>query len=198
MITFQGRIEALCIGPENILGKERRDTVMFELDGVADDRHRGTIRDTWDAGDKQPPGIRRRNERLWSAVSLEELSQISSDMGLISTLTPDTLGANITFSGIPDLSRLPKGTTITLPSGAVLIVEEYNPPCRDMGESIAAQYQTEGGTAPSAAQFLKAAQLSRGVVGVVDVAGEANVADMVDVKLYEPPKILIHPALADA
>ncbi|MEM9289678.1 MAG: MOSC domain-containing protein [Pseudomonadota bacterium] len=195
MITYQGRIEALCLGPEDILGKQPRQSLYFALDGIADDRHAGFERDTWDEGDKQPAGIRRRNERLWSAVSTEELAQMTEDMGLASPLTASALGANIEISGVPEFSRLTKGSILALPSGAELIVEEYNPPCRHMGESIAEAFKAQNGTTPTAAGFLKAAQLTRGIVGVVDVAGEIQVGDAVKVTLYQPPKILMHSAL---
>ena len=35
--------------------------------------------------------------------------------------------------GIPEFSLLPKGTKLLFPSGAVLLVEGYNPPCAEMG-----------------------------------------------------------------
>lgn len=194
MVSYQGRVEAVCVGRGDVLRKEPRETLTFELDGIVGDRHRGFERDSWDAGDKQPPGVRRRNERHFSAISPEELEQISSDMDLSETLSPATLGANLCISGIPQLSRLPKGTILKFPSGAELVVVEYNPPCSDMGQSIAEHYETRAGAAPALAAFLKAAQLSRGVVGVVDVGGEVRVGDRVDVKLYQHPKILARSA----
>ena len=62
-------------------------------------------------------------------------------MELAEDLTARILGANLCFNGIPELSQLPKGSKLTFPSGATLIVEEYNPPCHDMSEEIyLAQY----------------------------------------------------------
>lgn len=190
MTTYKGRVEAVCVGRDDALRKEPRETLTFELDGIAGDRHRGFERDSWDAGDKQPAGVRRRNERHFSAIAVDELEQISADMSLQDTLSAATLGANLCISGVPQLSRLPKGTLLKFPSGAELVVVEYNPPCQDMGKSIAEKHVMKSGGNPAPAAFLKAAQLSRGIVGIVDVAGAVTVGDDVTVKLYQHPKIL--------
>ncbi|MGI9263253.1 MAG: MOSC domain-containing protein, partial [Woeseiaceae bacterium] len=97
------------------------------------------------------------------------------------------LGANICLSGVPELSRLPKGTILRFPSGAELVVEEYNPPCRDMSKKIAGLYTMHSGESPSLTAFSKAAKLSRGVVGVVEVPGPISAGDEVLVVIYEAP-----------
>ncbi|MCP5093151.1 MAG: molybdenum cofactor sulfurase, partial [Gammaproteobacteria bacterium] len=101
-----------------------------------------------------------------------------------------TLGANLCLQGIRELSRLPKGTLLTFPSGAVLQVEEYNPPCRDMGKRLAAKPTTGSGEPLSSTAFSKAAKPTRGVVGVVEVAGTINAGDEVTIELYETPSWL--------
>ena len=143
-------------------------------------------RSTWD-GDKQPKGTTRRNERQWSAVSAEELAAIQEELDLDSALTATCLGANLCLQGVPGLSRLPKGTLFKFPSGAELMVEEYNPPCHDMGKKLAANYKTRSGAQLSTTAFSKAAKLTRGVVGVVEVAGQINAGDQVQVDRYETP-----------
>ncbi|MEM6682068.1 MAG: MOSC domain-containing protein [Pseudomonadota bacterium] len=197
MITFTGRIEALCIGQEGTLGKEAVAALMFVTDGIEADRHAGFTRDTWDKGDKQPPGIIRRNERQWSAVSSEELEQISQDMRLTERLTAADVGANLEISGVPHFSCLTKGSLLALEDGGTLVVEEYNPPCQEMGERLAARYARADGKPLKAGDFLRAAKRSRGVVGVVDVAGDARVGDPVTITLYAPPEAMRHPALVE-
>lgn len=180
------RVVSVHAGSNEDLSKEEHATIQVELDGVVGDRHRSHERTTW-SGDKQPEGTTRRNERQWSAVSTEELAEIQNTMDLSEPLTAASLGANICLSGIRDLSRLPRGTVLKFPSGAELMVEEYNPPCHDMGKQLASKHTTRSGETLSSTAFSKAAKLTRGVVGVVEVSGVISAGDEVTVELYEPP-----------
>ena len=172
------------------LGKEEHPSIQVELNGIIGDRHRSYIRGTW-RGDKQPEGSIRRNERQWSAVSIEELTEIQQKMGIKELLTAASLGANLCFQGLPKLSQLPKGTLLKFPSGAELMVEEYNPPCHDMGKKLASIHNTTSGKPLATTAFSKAAKLTRGVVGIVEVAGEINAGDEVTIVIYETPSYLI-------
>lgn len=125
-------------GSNDDLSKEEQQTIQVELDGIVGDRHRSHVRETW-PGDKQPEGTKRRNERQWSAVS----------------------------------------------------VEEYNPPCHDMGKQLADKYTTRSGGELASTAFPKAAKLTRGLVGVVEVAGTISAGDEVTVELYETPSWLV-------
>ena len=178
-------------GANKDMSKQEHPSIQIELEGIGDDGHKSYERTTWEGGDKQPEGTVRRNERQWSAVSLEELAEISTEMDLTEHLTATCLGANLCFSGISQLSRLPKGTVLKFPSGATLSVEEYNPPCRYMGEKVAELYTTNSGQALSSTAFSKAAKLTRGIVGVVEVAGAISAGDEVIVEVYETPAWLV-------
>ncbi len=186
MNTLTARVESVHAGTNDDLSKEAHPSIQVELDGIVGDRHRSGQRETWQ-GDKQPKGTVRRNERQWSAVSVEELAEISRALDLRDELTATCLGANLCLSGVRQLSRLPKGTILKFPSGAELVVEEYNPPCQDMGRKIADLYTKRSGQTLSATEFSKAAKLSRGVVGVVDVPGAIKPGDEVVVVIYEAP-----------
>ncbi|MEX0706702.1 MAG: hypothetical protein WD078_01965 [Woeseia sp.] len=159
------------------------------MDGIIGDRHRAFERRTF-THDKQPEGTTRRNERQWSAVSVEELAEIAAAMGLREPLKASDLGANLCLYGVRQLSRLPKGTTLEFPSGAILLIEEYNPPCLDLGTRLSGKYETLSGKPLSPTAFSKAAKLTRGVVGVVEVAGVILVGDEVIVRPYAPPRWL--------
>lgn len=180
------RVESVHAGSNDDLSKEAHPTIQVELDGIVGDRHRSNERKAWQ-GDKQPKGTVRRNERQWSAVSVEELAEIKEAMELGDELTATCLGANLCLAGVPELSRLPKGTLLKFPSGAELAVEEYNPPCQGMSRKIANLYTMRSGESPSATAFSKAAKLTRGVVGVVDVSGPISAGDEVVVEIYETP-----------
>jgi len=184
------RVLSVHAGSNDDLSKEERATIDVELDGVVGDRHQSYARTTW-AGDKQPEGTVRRNERQWSAVSVEELAAIQDAMDFRESLTASHLGANLCFEGIEELSRLPKGTLLKFPSGAELVVENYNPPCHDMGKRLASVYTTRSGEPLSSTAFSRAAKLTRGVVGVVEVAGTINAGDEVTVELFETPAWLV-------
>jgi MOSC domain-containing protein YiiM len=161
---------------------------MAEIGGFAGDKHGGPSRTTWE-GERQPAGTVRRNERQWSGVSVEELEVITERLGLTEPLSPETLGANLCIEGIPEFSLLPKGTLLVFPSGAELLVEEYNPPCSDMGGQIASQYSTLSGEPLSAQDWLRPASGRRGVVGVIEVPGEIHSGDEVTVRIYCEPDI---------
>jgi len=178
------RVVSVQSGSNEDLSKEQHTTIQVELDGIVGDRHRSYVRETW-SGDKQPQGTVRRNERQWSAVSVEELAEIQDSMDLCDPLTASRLGANLCLSGIKQLSRLPKGTILKFPSGAELMVEEYNPPCHEMGTRLAAEHSTQSGKELSSTAFSRAAKLSRGVVGVVEATGSISAGDTVQIEIYE-------------
>jgi len=186
--TLNGRVAALHMGSNEDLSKQAQTSLDAEINGFAGDKHQGPLRKTWE-GDWQPADTIRRNERMWSGVSVEELAHITAQLDLTEPLSPLTLGANLCFEGIPEFSLLPKGTRLVFPSGAELVVEEYNPPCTDMGAQIVAKYSTHSGEALSNNTWLRPASGRRGVVGIINVAGEIRVGDEVTVCVYEEPVI---------
>lgn len=186
MQKIRAKVMSVHAGNNDDLSKEPHESIRVELDGIVGDRHRGYTRNAW-AGDKQPEGTERRNERQWSAVSVEELAAMQTALDLAKPLDAGTLGANLCVSGVRDLSRLPKGTLFKFSSGAELIVEEYNPPCHDMGKILAGKYEPRSGKTLSSTAFSKAAKLSRGIVGVVEAAGVIHAGDEVIIEIYEHP-----------
>ena len=187
--TIVGRVVSVHAGAGGTLSKEARDAIEVELDGIVGDRHRGFFRENW-KDDKQAEGVIRRNERHWSAVSVEELASIQQAMNLVQPLLPESLGANLCLQGVPDLSRLARGSLLKFSSGVELMVEEYNPPCREMGEKLAAMHTSNSDEWIPAGAFSQAAKFLRGVVGVVEVAGIIRAGDEVRVELPQLPKWL--------
>jgi MOSC domain-containing protein YiiM len=186
MKKLPGHVESVHAGKNDDLSKDVHEFIQVELDGIVGDAHRSYVRKAW-KGDKQPEGTTRRNERQWSAISPDELAEITDAMGLTDRITAETVGANLCLSGIPELSRLPKGTLLKFPSGAELMVEEFNPPCLDMGKMLAKKHRTQSGAAIEPTAFSKAAKLNRGIVGVVEAAGRIDAGDEVTVVIYETP-----------
>jgi MOSC domain-containing protein YiiM len=186
--TLTGRIVSVHAGGNEDLSKARRETLVAEIGGFVGDKHKGPTRKAYEE-DWEPGGTLRRNERQWSGVSAEELAQIAERLDLAEPLSPATLGANLCVEGIPEFSLLPKGTKLVFPSGAVLLVEEYNPPCSDMGAQVAAKCATRSGEALTDQSWLRPASGRRGLVGVIDVPGEIRAGDDVEVRVYEEPAI---------
>ncbi len=177
------QVDSVCLGmSEHDLDKDACQSLDAQLSGFIGDRHGSFERETWSGGDKQVEGTIRRNERQWSAVSTEELAEITLAMDLKEPLTAGSLGANLRFSWAPN-----KGSILRFPSGAELMVEEYNPPCLAMGEKLAAIHRTNSGIKLLDRAFSMAAKCRRGVVGVIEVPGIINAGDEVAVIPYRSP-----------
>lgn len=181
-----GHVHSVHTGSNNNLGTIEEAYIDIELEGIINDPHRGYTRETW-VGDKQKEGTTRRNERQWSAVSIEEIEIIETSMNLKNAINASSLGANLCFSGISNLSALPKGSILKFPSGVELLVEEYNPPCLAMGKKIAAEHKDNNNQSIDNTLFSKMAKLNRGIVGVIETTGRINQGDEVTVITYEEP-----------
>ena len=186
--TLAGRIVSVHSGNNEDLSKEARESLTAEIGGFVGDKHQGFSRKAWD-GEWEPAGTLRRNERQWSGVSVEELAYISEHLALTKPLSPDTVGANLCVEGISEFSLLPKGSKLVFPSGAVLLVEEYNPPCVEMGAQIVTKSSTHSGEPLIPAVWIQLAAGRRGVVGIVDVPGTIKPGDEVEVRVYQQPAI---------
>ena len=183
-----GTVASLHISNNSDISNESTENIQVEFDGIVTDKHRSYMRGAYE-GESVPEGTVRRNDRQWSAVSLEELTKIEESMELETTLTAATLTANLCFKGIPYFSQLPKGSQLCFPSGAILMVEDYNPPCSNMSEKIAQTHTTTSGQPPKRLAFVKAAKRLRGLVGVVDVVGVINAGDEVIVKVFDSSRL---------
>lgn len=186
--VLKGRVVSVHAGNNEDLSKEQHPAIVAEIGGITGDKHKSPTRETWE-GEWEPAGTIRRNEREWSAVSTEELAHITKRLELEKPLTAETLGANLCVEGIPEFSLLPKGTCLVFPSGATLTVEEYNPPCSDMGARIAAKYSTKTGHSLADNAWLRPASGRRGLVGVINVPGKIQAGDEVEVRVYQEPVI---------
>ncbi len=166
--SLAGKVVSVHSGSNEDLSKEVQESLTAEIGGFAGDKHHGPTRKAFSV-DWQPAGTVRRNERQWSAVSVEELAHITQRLALTEPLAPDTLGANLCVEGIPEFSLLPKGTKLLFPSGAVLLVEGYNPPCAEMGAQIVAKHAARSGEPLAATAWLRPAVGRRGMVGIVEM-----------------------------
>jgi MOSC domain-containing protein YiiM len=126
-----------------------------------------------------PRGIPIANTRQVSIVSGEELAEVGEAMET-AQLKPEWLGANLVTKGIPDLTLLPPSTRMMFSSGATLIVDGENAPCRQVGDVIEQHYPGKGW------QFPKLARNKRGLVAWVEREGAIAVGD--EIVLHIPPQ----------
>lgn len=180
--AIRGHVEAVLVNPDRALGLEKAEVpeVRATFAGFEGDCHGGLTR---------PADVRVRrqyekdtpirNTRQVSIVSREELDEIAARME-IPELKPDWLGANLVLSGIPTLTKLPGSTRLIFSSGAALVVDTENAPCRFPAEIIDRHYPGKGPI------FVPRATHLRGVTGWVEREGWVRVGDSVAVHL--PPQ----------
>ena len=135
--------------------------------GIEGDRHFGL---TMKAGVRQkhhPSGTELRNSRQLSILSQEELAQIAAALS-IPRVAWEWLGGNLCFTGCEALTAIPPSTRLIFPSGACLVVDGENLPCRGPGKIV----QEHFAEPPElATRFVKAAHHRRGLVVWVERPG---------------------------
>ncbi len=177
--TFAGRVEGVFVGrdPDTLLS-ERTPSAQALLGGFEGDKHAGWTRRADARVPWYPRGTLIRNERQVSLVSSEELVRIGAALG-VEAVRAAWLGANLELSGIPSLTLLPRGTRLVFASGAVLMVELENIPCRGPGREIQRQLGARG----IESRFVKAALHLRGVVASVERPGPITEGDSVTIEI---------------
>ncbi|MDR6549753.1 MOSC domain-containing protein [Paenibacillus qinlingensis] len=176
-MPLQARIEAILIAddPATFVTREL-ERVELQFGGIEGDRHFGILAK---ANVRQPMykrGQEIMNRRQLSIVSVEELQGIAERIG-VKEIQPAWLGANIVISGVPELTKLPMGIRMMLPSGGGLVCEGENEPCSGPGRIIAEHYQDSLLTK----LFIQKAQQARGIVAYVERPGELKVGDLVQI-----------------
>lgn len=181
-LRFEGRVEMLLASGDRASGLEKHHVpeARFLFTGMEGDCHGGITRKSDSRMRKQyKRGTEVRNSRQVSILSSEELEDIAGRMG-IPAVKPEWVGANIVSRGIPDLTLLPPSTRLQFPSGAMLVIDAENHPCRYPADIIAKHHpeQKKG--------FVAAAMHKRGVVGWVEAEGVIRTGDAI--AIWIPPQ----------
>jgi MOSC domain-containing protein YiiM len=100
----------------------------------------------------------------------------------IPVLPPEWVGANLLVSGIPDLTILPPATRMMFSSGATLIIDLENQPCKYPAEIIERHHPGHGSA------FVARAKHKRGLVAWVE--REGTIASGDSIRLLLPPQRL--------
>ncbi|MHA1524283.1 MAG: MOSC domain-containing protein [Alphaproteobacteria bacterium] len=174
-----GAVDATLIvrARERSLVSQRVQALTLGFDGIEGDSHAGLTRGSCGRVRRQyERGTQIRNTRQVSIICPGEMAQIAKKMG-VGQLLPEWLGANLVIAGIPDLSHLPPSTRLIFSSGAALVVDVENGPCRYPGEVIEEHHPGHGNRFPKSALGL------RGIVAWVERPGSIALNDTVDVHI---------------
>ena len=155
------------------LEKISQTRLEMTLDGVVGDCHAGRTRQSDSRTLKQyPRGMEIFNSRQVSIASIEELSEVAQRMD-IPEVKPEWLGANLLVKDIPDFTLLPPASRLIFSSGATLIIDLENHPCKYPAEVIERHHPGKG------LSFPKLAIQKRGVVAYAEHGGAIAVGDTI-------------------
>jgi hypothetical protein len=148
----------------------------LNYEGIPGDRHYGYQkksggRDKW----LFSRGTLIANNRQWSAVSAEELAEISQKMNL-PEIKAEWIGANLVFRGFPDFTSIPPLSRICIGPEVVLVVYGENEPC-----DLPMPYIEKGSGLKAAKPFSYAAKKRRGLVGWVEYPGLISAGDTANI-----------------
>ena len=181
---FVGRTKKLLLSADRETSLEKAEVGQVELlfSGIKGDFHGGLTRKSDVRTIKQyPRDTDIRNVRQLTIVSDEELAEIASLMG-IPEMKAEWLGANLVTSGIPDLTMLTPSSRMQFPSGATIVVDMENFPCRQVADVVAEYYpEPKAGLVASAIN-------KRGLTAWVEREGVIAAGD--DIILWVPQQRL--------
>lgn len=186
-LSFQGTVERLLANPDRETGLEKQAVPELRLlfSGIEGDCHGGLTRKSDSRMLKQfKRGTPVRNSRQLSVLSMEELAEVADRMG-IPAVQPEWVGANLVTRGIPDLTLLPPSSRLQFTSGAMIVVDIENHPCRYPADIIQRHNPEQK------MGFVKAAMHKRGVVGWVEAEGAVRLGDTITVWI-PPQRIYSH------
>jgi hypothetical protein len=177
-----GRVEQLLSAANRDDGfeKQLRKSLKLLLSGPEGDCHTGETR----LSDSRTLQTHKRNTvirnvRQITLISAEEMADVANTMQL-PEMNASWLGANMVTSGIPDLTLLPPSSRLQFPSGATLVIDMENLPCRQVASVIEKSHPEKG------ALFVKAATHKRGLTAWVEREGDIHVHD--EIKVFIPPQ----------
>lgn len=146
--------------------------------GFQGEVHAGETRPSCSRVTKQhPKNTTIRNVRQLCVVSVEEMAEVTRDMGL-AAMDYAWVGASLVLEGIPDLTHLPPSSRLQGPDGVTLVVDMENLPCQEPAVTIDKAVPGQG------KGFKTAAQGKRGVTAWVEREGTLRLGD--EVRLHIP------------
>ena len=190
--NIEGKVVSLLVNsnPGNGLATEQVGSATVQYDGIAGDCHAGLTRPSCTRVRRlYPVGTEIRNVRQITIVSVQDLAKIAAKMG-VPHLKPEWLGANILLSGIPDFTLVPPSSRLIFSSGASLVVDMENEPCKYPGDIIEEHCPGFGKL------FAYCARGLRGITAWVENQGDINIGD--SIALHIPPQRIYDIAVGNA
>jgi len=181
-IGIVGQVEACLLNSDRSTGLEKSltNSLAMVFEGIVGDCHSGaTMLSDARTLRQYRRGVVLKNRRQVSIVSVEEMAEVASKLD-IPSLPPEWVGANLLLSGIPDLTLLPPSTRMMFSSGATLIIDLENEPCKYPAMVIERHHPGHG------LAFPKVATNKRGLVAWVEREGNIRLGD--SVRLFLPPQ----------
>ena len=180
---IEGIVEAILVNTDkddDSIETRRIDEVAASFEGLAGERH-SSLASLSDVRyrkqyDKDTPI---RNTRQISMLSVEDLAEIAANLG-IDRIEPEWLGGNLLVSGIPKFTEVPPSSRLIFSSGASIVVDNENEPCRYPAAVVEKHYPGTG------SRFVAAARNLRGTVGWVEREGGIRLGDKI--ALHIPPQ----------
>ncbi len=175
----RGVVTGLCIHTNHNkdITTENKPTVQVSFQGFVGDSHSGLTRNACVRVKQQyKKGTVIRNTRQISIVSDEELVAIAAALD-IPAVKPEWLGANLSLSGIPDFTKVPPASRLLFSSGASLVIDVENEPCKYPAEVIDQHHPGAGRL------FVKNAIGMRGVSAWVECEGKISLNDSVELHI---------------
>ena len=179
---YYGRVSFLgvVLDRQVTLRSEPRSSLTLTFEGPEGECHGGVTRPSCSRVKLQyERGTEIANARQLSMLSMEDLAAAAADME-IDGIEPEWTGANIVFEGIPDFTLIPPSSRLIFESGASVVSDMENGPCKFVGEEIEAQYPGKGRSFPAKARN------RRGVCGWVERPGEIEIG--MRARLHIPPQ----------
>ena len=99
----------------------------------------------------------------------------------IDRIEPEWTGATMVLKGIPDLTTMPPSSRLVFDSGASVVNDMENGPCKFVGQEIEREYPGMG------LSFPKHAVRKRGICGWVERPGAVSLG--MKVRLHVPPRV---------
>ncbi len=181
--SITGRVEAILVNgnsDDDSIETHRVDEVDASFEGIVGERHSRLVTSS-DVRyrrlyEKNTPI---RNTRQISLVSQEDMAQVAGNLG-VDRVEPEWLGANLLVSGIPNFTEVPPSSRLIFSSGASIVIDNENEPCRYPADVVNRHYPGTGN------RFVKAATNLRGTVGWVEREGKIRIDDTI--ALHIPPQ----------
>lgn len=162
-----GTAASILVNSDASVGLEshQSDSVKVTYGGFEGDAHSGVTRLSCGRVVAQyPRGTEIRNSRQLTVISVHELHEIATRMG-IPEVKPEWIGANIVLDGVHNVTKIPPSSRIIFEGGVSLVVDMENGPCIHPGKVIERFHPGIG------AAFVKAALGRRGVTAWVERDG---------------------------